>query len=80
MTAQADSSLSIQLAQLETKHEILKERVDNQEAKTEGMRERLTSIDVSIGKTKTELTWIKWVLLVGVPGLLVLQGWELFAR
>ncbi len=80
MTAQADSSLSIQLAQLETKHEILKERVDNQEAKTEGMRERLTSIDVSIGKIKTELTWIKWVLLVGVPGLLVLQGWELFAK
>lgn len=80
MTAQADSSLSIQLAQLETKHEILKERVDNQEAKTEGMRERLTSIDVSIGKIKTELTRIKWVLLVGVPGLLVLQGWELFAK
>ena len=80
MTAQADGSLSIQLAQLETKHENLEKRVDKHETETKGMNERLASIDVSVGKIKTELVWIKWVLLVGIPGLLVLQGWELFSK
>ncbi len=80
MTAQADGALSIQVAQLETKHDSLKERVDNQENRTEEVQTRLSSIDISIGEIKMELRWIKWVLLVGIPGLLVLQGWELFAK
>ncbi len=79
MSAQADGSLSIQLAQLETKHDNLKERVDNQESRIRGSQEQLTEIKVAIGIIQADLRWIKWVLLVGIPGLLVLQGWELFA-
>lgn len=79
MTAQADGSFNIRLARIETKHDNSKERIDCQESRLEATHSRLSTVDVSIGEIRTGLRWIKWVLLVGIPGLLVLQGWELFA-
>ena len=79
MTAQAGGSFNTRLARLETKHDNLKERIDQQESRLEATHSRLSTTDLSIGEIRTELRWIKWVLLVGIPGLLLLQGWELFA-